>query len=356
LDDRLFQARIHHGSLWTAHNIEVNSNGIANSAGGRDGVRWYEITNFTATPGLRQSGTLFDPAASNPSSYWIGTCAISGQGHVAVGCSVAGLGEHAEIAVAGRFTTDAPGTLQPPTVVQSSSSTYNLNDGVNPHRWGDFSSMSVDPNDDMTFWTVQEYCDANNSWAVRVVQLKAPPPARPTNCTPAIATAGATNLNIVVTGYSTNGSGFFEPGTNFATHLSASVPGGDVTVNGVVYNNPTNITLNISVAPGAVAGSRTITVTNPDGQNITSASGILSVVGGQPPSPVIQTITVSNSMVTITWSAVSNQIYRVQYNDDLTDTHWIDLAPDVLAGGSVASKTDLPAPNPVRFYRIRLVP
>ncbi len=298
LDDRLFQARIHHGSLWTAHNIEVNTSGVASTSGGRDGSRWYEITNVTATPVLRQSGTLFDSSVANPASFWIPTCAISGQGHMALGCSVAGVNEHAEIAVAGRFANDPLGTLQAPAVAQTSAFTYNVNDGASPHRWGDYSAVSVDPNDDMTLWTVQEYCNANNSWAVRVIQLKAPPPATPANCSPASIGTGASNVDMVVTGLSTNGSGFFDPGTGYSNHISAAVNGGDVTVNGVTYTDPAHITLNVSVAPGATLGARTITVTNPDGQTVVSSTGILTVTsvipsadlalsGTDSPDPVI---------------------------------------------------------------------
>jgi len=43
-------------SLWTAHNIQVNSSGVASSTGGRNGSRWYEISNLTGTPSLCNPG------------------------------------------------------------------------------------------------------------------------------------------------------------------------------------------------------------------------------------------------------------------------------------------------------------
>jgi len=309
VDDRLYQARIHNGSLWTAHNIEVNSGGVASASGGRDGSRWYEIINVTGTPTLRQAGTLYDSSASNPSSYWIPTCAVSGQGHMSLGCSVAGVNQHAEIAVAGRFEDDPLGTLQTPAVVQFSSFIYNVNDGRNPHRWGDYSATSVDPNDDMTFWTVQEYCNANNSWGVRVIQLKAPPPAVPVGCSPASISAGSDNVEVVVTGSVTNGSGFFDPGPAYPNHISASVDGGGVTVNSVTYNNPTNVTLQLSVAAEALSGTRTVTVTNPDGQSVASGIGILTINGlvpsNSPPElpAITDRIIVEGALLTFTNTA-----------------------------------------------------
>ncbi len=335
LDDRLFATRMHNGSLWTAHNIQVNSSGVASSRGRRDGARWYQLTNMTSTPTVAQSGTLFDSASSSPRFFWIPSCAMNGQGHMALGCSVAGASEHAEIAVAGRLATDSLGSIQSPTTAVTSATSYNINTGGSTYRWGDFSVVTVDPNDDMTMWTVQEYCNATDSWGVQVVKLFAPPPATPVSCSPSSITQGMANVSVVVRGTSTNGSGFFDPGPGFPNHISATVDGGSVTVNSVAYSNPTNITLNITVAGNAGAGARTITVTNPDGQSLASASGILTIVS----SPLVNfnlsvvkigagtgTVTsspagiscgatctasfVSNSVVTLTATAGTNSAFR----------------------------------------------
>jgi hypothetical protein len=37
----------------------------------------------------------------------------------------------------------------------------------------------------MTMWTIEEFCDATDSWGVRVVKLIRPPPATPSSATPA---------------------------------------------------------------------------------------------------------------------------------------------------------------------------
>jgi hypothetical protein len=60
-----------------------------------------------------------------------------------------------------------------------------------------------------------------------------------------------------------------------------------VVVNGVTYQTPTSVTLNVSVAPDAVAGTRLVAVVNPDGQSATSAAGLLAIGAGatnQPPA------------------------------------------------------------------------
>lgn len=273
LDDRLFQARIHRGRLWTAHNIQVDATGVASSSGGRNASRFYEITGLTSTPILRQAGTLFDSAPANPRNFWIPSCAVSGQGHTALACSVAGTSESAEIAVAGRLASDTLGTLQAPVVVQTSASSYNVESG-GTQRWGDYSVVTVDPNDDMTMWAVQEYSNATNSWGVRVIQLLAPPPAALSGASPSSVNQGVASTSIVLTGTPSGGLGFFDPGPSYPSHISATISSG-VTVNSVSFTDSTHIMLDVSTL-GATAGPVTVTVTNPDGQSVTS-SNVLTV-------------------------------------------------------------------------------
>jgi hypothetical protein len=165
--------------------------------------------------------------------------------------------------------------MQAAVVYQTSTFSYNLGSGdTNPHRWGDYSYTSLDPNDDMTMWTIQEYANATDSWGVEVVKLVAPAPAMPTSAAGGPFVANQSCLTLNVTGTSTSGSGFFDPGAGFANRLQASVSGG-VTVNHVTYIDPTHITIDISTQ-GAAPGLKDLTVTNPDGQAVT-ASGFLNI-------------------------------------------------------------------------------
>jgi hypothetical protein len=162
----------------------------------------------------------------------------------------------------------------------TSSTAYNLSG----QRWGDFSKVDVDPTDDQSAWAFVEYCNTTNSWGVRAIKLLAPPPATPASASPSSLAVGATNVIVVVTGTSAGGSAFYdtEPGYN---RLVATVDGGGVTVNTISFDSPTQITLDVSVAGNAPIGPHTITVTNPDGQSVTSASGIVTVGGTQLGTP-----------------------------------------------------------------------
>jgi len=83
---------------------------------------------------------------------------------------------------------------------------------------------------------------------------------------------------------------------------------------------------------------------------------IMLVPASSLPSPLIQTMQVANGVVTIEWSSVAGQVYRVQYKNALTDANWTDLPPEVTATGQTASKVDVVGTRPQRFYRVLLLP
>jgi len=274
IDNRLFAAVIRNGHLWTAHNVAVNSSGdsIGNGSGlDRDAVRWYDVTLSTQT--LNQSGTIYDNAASNPQNYWMGTVMPSGQGHVVIGLNRANSTTVVQAGVVGRLSGDALGTMSGFSSFQSSTTDAYDDSSFNPsstNRWGDYSYTSLDPCDDMTLWTTQEYVAGSTfgvDWGIAAEKLLAPPPATPASASP--ATLGQPSVNVTVTGTSASGSGFYDTPSSLSSEscrkrISATVSGG-ITVNSVTYTDPTHVTLNISTV-GAALGLQTVTITNPDGQ------------------------------------------------------------------------------------------
>jgi hypothetical protein len=291
IDYRLMGAHFRNGSLWTTENIAVDNTGAGSTVDPtvtRMGVRWYQLNGIPTgqTPTVVQSGTVYQPSASNTTdqrSYWMGSIMVSGQGHVAMGFSVAGANEHINAGTVGRLANDAPGAMRTPLLYTASATAYNPSGdpgGTGGRRWGDYSYTCLDPSDDMTMWTIQEFCNAANSYGVQVVKLLAPGPATPSSCSPPSVAIDTANANIIVTGTTNGDTGFFDPGPGFSNRISASVSGSGVTVNSVTYTDPTHVTLNVSVSGGATAGARNVTVTNPDGQSATSSTGILTIVSG----------------------------------------------------------------------------
>jgi hypothetical protein len=313
LDDRLFAAVIRNGRLWTAHNIGVTNAGSATGTRTRNAARWYQLQNVASpgVPSFVQSGTLFQPSATNVTTernYWIPSIMVNGQGHTAMGFSVAGTNERINAGTAGRLSGDALGTMQAPTLFTSSATAYNPPSnpgGTSGRRWGDYSYTSVDPIDDMTMWTVQEFCDATNSYGVRVVQLIAPPPALPVSADPALE--GFPSYPVTVSATSASGSGFFDPGPDLPggvpaySHLNVAVTNTGVTgtpptVNSVTVLSPTSLMLDLNTvgaSPNLSGEKYTVVVTNPDGQMATG-SMVLEIRGA--PTATLLSLFVANPL------------------------------------------------------------
>lgn len=278
---------VRNGRLWTTHHLQVNESGAAQAGTGRVGVRWYELQNLAGSPSMVQAGTVFDPAAVNPASYWFGAIMPNGQGHVALGMSTAGPTTRVNAAVTGRLAGDALGTMNGAPVVYSPNTSFAYNVQSSPdtrQRWGDYSFTSIDPDDDMTLWTLQEYVDAEDSYGVRLVRLLAPPPAAIVSVTPSTIAATQSGATLTVTGTSSAGSGFFDPGAGFARRIAAAFSGGGITVTAVTVTSATTLSLTVDTS-GAAPGARTLTVTNPDGQIAQRASAI-TIASGANGAPV----------------------------------------------------------------------
>ena len=87
--------------------------------------------------------------------------------------------------------------------------------------------------------------------------------------------------------------------------------------------------------------------------SITYSNGTLTITA---PAPMMLSPTVvSTAEVLVTWTAVSNGNYRVQYKSVLGTTNWTDLIGDVTATGNTASKTDSRT-STNRFYRVQVLP
>jgi len=302
-DDRLMSAELRASRLWTVHQIEVDAAGDALAGGGRNGLRWYSIDPTGPIPIATQVGTVFDPAAANPVSYWAGSLGVSGQGHMALGSTVASAVSYPGAATVGRLATDPPGATQgPPLVYQAPQGTYD----VASERWGDYSMTTLDPCDDMSLWTIQEFAAqvgaTQNLWGTRVVRLLAPPPSPPdgpaTNIAPGQAQARVTFT----------GTQWYEPPlagmSSCRRPIAVSVSGG-VSVIGVTYVSPGRVDVDLSTV-GTPAGLKTVTVTNPDGQaaasavlNVTSATviaGTKTVTGTfSPGGAITYTVTLTNA-------------------------------------------------------------
>jgi hypothetical protein len=276
---------IRQGHLWMAMILGVDNTGQTYHTEeitkvSRLGLLWLDIVDINSDrPRVAQSGRVFHPSANNDvhqRHYWMPAIAVSGQGHMMIGASAAGSNEYINAVAIGRLASDPPGMIRDPGVFTSASAAYNASErfgSTTMRRWGDYSHSMVDPCDDMTMWTVQQYTAETDKWGIAVGRMSAPPPVTATAATPAEVPIGQDNVEVQVRGPATDGAGFFDPGPGFDCRLSVDIPG--ASVNAVRVIDPTTLSISLSTR-GVTPGPLNITVTNPDGQSAV-AEGIVRV-------------------------------------------------------------------------------
>ena len=139
------------------------------------GSRWYEIRRVNGVYSVRQQGTY---APDDGVHRWMGSIAMDRKGNAALGYSVVnGVDVFPGIRYTGRLAGDPLGqmTLGEGVIVNGSGVQTTLNS-----RWGDYTSMTVDPADDCTFWYVNEYYTAAGQassaagWQTRIASFRLP--------------------------------------------------------------------------------------------------------------------------------------------------------------------------------------
>ncbi len=162
LADRLMHRLIYrnfgdHETLAVSHTVN------AASSGAQAGVRWYEIRNPNGSPSIYQQGTY----APDANHRWMSSLAMDKQGNLAVGYSVSSSSVYPSIRYAGRLVSDPLGTLPQTETALINGTGSQTGTGA---RWGDYSSMSIDPADDCTFWYTNEYLSTTGAapWRTRI--------------------------------------------------------------------------------------------------------------------------------------------------------------------------------------------
>jgi hypothetical protein len=152
-DPRMLDADFRNGKLWTTHSGGRPFGGTVD----RTVAVWYEIDplllNTTGTPSV-QSGAL-DPGSGG--HYFFPSIAVNSNNDVVLGCSHSDSTVYVEAVVTGRQSGSTAGTMDPVMVIKTGEDSYEKDFGSGSIRWGDYSATVVDPTDNTTFWSIQEY-------------------------------------------------------------------------------------------------------------------------------------------------------------------------------------------------------
>jgi hypothetical protein len=134
---------------------------------GRAAVRWYEFRKTSGPWSIYQQST-YAPPDSN--SRWMASIAMDTAGTIALGYSLSGPSMHPAIAYTARKKTDPLNqmTYNERRIINGGGSQTGIWSGRS--RWGDYSTMSIDPSNPTTFWYSTEYypSTASSSWMTRI--------------------------------------------------------------------------------------------------------------------------------------------------------------------------------------------
>ena len=151
------------------------TNQSVEAAPGIAGVRWYEIRRTRRHVLALPAGHV---RARDGVHRWMGRIAQDKKGNMALGYSVVnGTTVFPGIRYTGRLAGDPLGqmTLGEGVIINGSGVQTTTNS-----RWGDYTSMNIDPADDCTFWYVNEYYTAAGQasspagWQTRIASFKLP--------------------------------------------------------------------------------------------------------------------------------------------------------------------------------------
>ncbi len=332
LSDRLMYRLVYrnfgdHSVLLTSHSVQV--------AGTGSGARWYEIHNPETGPSVYQSGT-FGP----DSQYrFMPAVAMDQNQDLAVGFtrSGSGTGQYPSLVYAGRVPSDPLGTLE--TEVTMLAGTGSQSSG-GYDRWGDYSSLTVDPTDDCTFWFSESYIKSTGqnqgfNWSTAIGNFIFP------GCSPTpnfYLTANPGSLSVT---QGQNGSSTItvNPTNGFSGSVNLAASGLPNGVTASFNPNPTTTTSTVTFAVGASAavGTSTVTITGTSGSLTSTTTISLTVTSATAPD---FSLTANPTSVTVVQGTSSASTITVVPVNGFTGS--VTLSNSSLPSGVTASFS----PNP----------
>ncbi|MGA7909183.1 MAG: hypothetical protein WCA16_17390, partial [Candidatus Sulfotelmatobacter sp.] len=176
--DRLMP-RFAYRNFGTYESFLVSHTVLTGMGSGQDatqtGVRWYEFRG-SGTPTINQQG-LISPDANY--FRFLPSIAQDRVGNAAVGYSVSNPGTDPAIDFS---YWNLPSATNPSEVIIFNGTAEEITPGGGngQGKWGSYSSMTVDPVDDCTFWYVNEYWNppapglSNTTFATKIANFKIP--------------------------------------------------------------------------------------------------------------------------------------------------------------------------------------
>jgi hypothetical protein len=147
-----------------SHEVIVGSFAVDVTGTNRAGVRWFELRKTGAGPWtLFQEGTQ----SIDTTNRWMSTIAMDVSGNIALGYNVSSSSVFPGLRYTGRLAGDTLGTMGVEQLVIAGTASNSST------RYGDYSSINVDPVNDCTFWLTGMF-NAAGQWSTRIATFRFP--------------------------------------------------------------------------------------------------------------------------------------------------------------------------------------
>lgn len=146
-DSRMQKTIYRNGKIWCTHSVFLPAGATTRSA-----VQWWQLSPAAA---VLQRGRIDDPTGAT--FYAFPSIDVNQNDDALIGCAKFNAGIFPSACYALRMNTDPVNTFQNDYVYKAGLAKYYKTYGGASNRWGDYTSVCVDPTDNLSFWTVQEY-------------------------------------------------------------------------------------------------------------------------------------------------------------------------------------------------------
>jgi hypothetical protein len=388
-DSRMQSVTYRNGRIWAAHTVFFPTGTPTRSS-----VQWWQV-NPDATVGQR--GLVDDSTSTRFFAY--PSLAVNKNDDVLLGYSRFQNNQYAGASYSFRIAVDPPNTMQSESPLKDGLACYYKDFATGENRWGDYSATVVDPTDDKTLWTIQEYAAAPNppgtgqiddrwgTWwgmldptpSVSIAGVSRPEgDSGPTPFTFTLTLSIATSQTVTVhwktaDGTATTADGdyvgvlddvvTFNPGETSA-NLTVQVNGD------LKYENDESFSVNLTSASNATiaVNQATGTILNDDPLPQVSVNDV-QVVEGNPPTPTTPAqflVTLSNPSafpVSVNWTTVNGSAVApadytaasatLNFTTGVSQAVTVDVIPNLVAQPNRVFYVDLSAPSGATLLKNR---
>jgi len=263
-------------------------------------------------------------------------------GDIALGYSVSSSSMYPAVRYTGRVPSDPLGTMEAEKSIEEGggAQTQSLN------RWGDYTSMSIDPVDDCTFWYTNQYLQNSGTfnWSTRIGSFKFPscippdtqPPSVPTGLSATAVSSTQINLswtastdNVGVAGYRvfrggsqitmTTATSYADAGLSPSTNYTYTVVAFDAAGNVSAQSSPASATTPGGTPPPPTSAVFLSVNSTPQGtwKGQYGANGF-AIVNDSTSYPAYAQVSLSNASL-YTWAASTADVRALQKALSSTD-------------------------------------